>query len=186
MLILAFIALAILVILFLAIALYICSIFPYGVMAPPFIPSSSELHGLIATELGASPESVVYDLGSGNAAVLLAAWRQEPHARYIGIEKHFFPRTWARLKCWRTESGARIELRDADIFETDLRPATHVFCYLFPQPMQRLLPKFQNELRPGALVISLDFPLEAKEPERVIDLSSYRTRTSRALYVYRF
>ena len=52
--------------------------------------------------------------------------------------------------------------------------------------MQLLLPKFEQELPKGALVASLDFPIEAKEPERVVDLASFNLTLGKKLYLYRF
>ncbi|MDO8408209.1 MAG: class I SAM-dependent methyltransferase [bacterium] len=169
-----------------AIALYIVSLVPYFALSPPFVPSNKRLSSLIAEMLDPIPGSVMYELGAGDMRVSLACWRREPAARYIGIEKHFFPRFLAKLHIRRASAGGQVTVREDDLFTTDLRDATHVYCYLFPAPMQRLLNKFEQELAPGTIVVSLDFPMRDKGPERTIDLAPYNLRLGKTLYVYRF
>lgn len=190
----AIIALVLLIILFFALALYLISIFPYGGKTPPFIPSHNKLTDLIASTLNPQPGSVMYELGAGDMRVSLATWKQQPQAQYIGIEKHFYPRSLARFHIWlassklhaKTGAHSNISVREANLYNTDLGDASHIYCYLFPEAMQILHKKFQNELKPGAVVVSLDFEIKTKEPERMIDLTPYNLRLGKKLYVYRY
>ena len=176
----------VLIIIFFALALYLCSIFPYGGFTPPFIPSNKKLAGLIAETLDPQSESVVYELGAGDMRISLATWQRQPHARYIGIDKHLYPRLLARLNIWHAGAGKNVSIRDADLYTTDLSDATRVYCYLFPEAMQILNKKFVGELKPGSIVVSLDFDIKEKTPERTIDLTPYNLRLGKKLYVYRY
>jgi hypothetical protein len=46
-----------------------------------------------------------------------------------------------------------------DLFEASYRDATVVTLYLLPRFVTRLVPKLREELRPGARIISHDYPL---------------------------
>ena len=50
---------------------------------------------------------------------------------------------------------------------TDLK-ATVVTMYLSPSVNARLRPKLQSQLRPGARIVSHDFPIGDWTPERVV------------------
>lgn len=183
---LSLITLVVLIIIFFALALYLVSIFPYGGRTPPFVPSNKKLTKLVAETLDPKPESIVYELGAGDMRISLAAWRQERCARYIGIEKHLYPRMLAHLNIWRMGASKNVSIREADLYTTNLSSATHIYCYLFPEVMQKLLPKFQKELKPGSVVVALDFAIKDMAPERTIDLTPYNLPLGKKLYVYRF
>ncbi len=186
LLVAALIALVMLIILLFGLALYLCAVFPYSMLTPPFVPSSRKLTTLIAETLDLKPSSVMYELGAGDMRVSIACWRKEPNAAYIGIDKHMLPRILARFNIWRYGAGKQVSVHEGDLYATDLTKATHVYCYLFPQAMQKLLPKFQKELKSGSLVVSLDFEIKGEEPERTIDLTPYNLHLGKTLYVYRF
>lgn len=185
-LILSIVLLILLIITFFAFALYICAVLSFSGLTPPFVPTSRKLRSLIADTLKVLPGSVVYDLGAGDMRIILAAWKQEPNATYIGIDKHLWPRLLAKFNIWRAGAKKNVSIREADLYKADLRDATRVYCYLFPEAMAALLPKLQKELRPGSIVVSLDFAMKEKEPEKTIDLKPYKLRLGTTLYVYRF
>jgi len=63
-----------------------------------------------------------------------------------------------------------------DLFAADLTNADVVFCYLSPWHMARLAPKFAAELKNGASVISVAFPLPDFAPDAADD----------PVYLYRY
>lgn len=179
-------ALLILIPVLFAIALYVVSLIPYVRVSPPFVPTDKRLVALVAETLNPGANSVMYELGAGDMRISLACFAREPAARYIGIEKHVWPRMLAKWRIWRARAKEHALVRCADLFTIDLKDATHVYCYLFPKPMEILHEKFRRELKPGTVVVSLDFPIEAKAPERTIDLAPRRLKLGKTLYLYRY
>ena len=114
-----------------------------------------------------SPADVVYDLGSGDGRIAIAAAR-EHGARAVGIELD--ARLVALARCNAREAGVeqRVEFREQDLFEADLREATVVTLFLFPELNRRLKTKLLAELRPGARVVSHRFDLGDWPPERSV------------------
>ena len=60
----------------------------------------------------------------------------------------------------------RLELRWGNIFDTDLRSATVVATFLWPEAMVRLRPIFEAQLRPGTRIVSHWHAIPGWTPER--------------------
>ena len=146
-------------------------------------PNAAELHEAEALYLptprpvvdamlrlaGVSRTDVVYDLGSGDGRIPIAAAR-EYGARGVGIELD--NRLIGRARCSAREAGMEhlVEFRQEDLFLTDLREATVVTLFLFPHLNQRLGPKLRAELRPGTRIVSHRFGIGDWKPERTIEV----------------
>ena len=110
---------------------------------------------------------VVYDLGSGDGRLVIAA-AQRYGASGIGID--IDPSLVADATRNADTAGVadRVTFRHADLFQSDLRPATVVTLYLTPSLNLRLRPKLFRELRPGARVVSNNFDMEEWQPDSTI------------------
>jgi SAM-dependent methyltransferase len=148
----------------------------------PFIPIPKSILAQIIEALDIPDNGLVYDLGCGDGRVLSHAARRHPQAKFIGVEKNFIP-YWI-AKC-RTRKNSRITISKNDFFATDLSNASCVYVYLFPSLMPKLLEKFQKELRPGTTVVSCDFRMADKEPERIIR-TGRRVGLGGMILVYKF
>jgi tRNA1(Val) A37 N6-methylase TrmN6 len=108
---------------------------------------------------------VVYDLGSGDGRIPIAA-AVRFGARAVGVEIE--PNLVRRANDARSRAGVgdRVRFINDDLFATDVSAATVVTLFLNPGVNQRLRPKLQRELRPGARVVSLAFDMgEAWPPD---------------------
>jgi len=110
---------------------------------------------------------VVYDLGSGDGRLVIAAAR-DYGARGVGIE--IDPRLVAQSaeSARRAGVGERVTFREGDLFQTNLSDATVVTLYLSPALNLRLRPKLLRELRPGARIVSHAFDMGDWAPARTI------------------
>jgi SAM-dependent methyltransferase len=122
------------------------------------------------------PSDVVYDLGSGDGRVVIAAAR-DFGARGVGVEID------PKLVAESTESARRagvadrVTFRTGDLFQTDLAAATVVTLYLSPELNLRLRPKLLRELRPGARIVSHDFDMGDWPPAQTLSVH-FRERGS--------
>ena len=149
----------------------------------PFVPVSRRRVEHIVKALQLKPHSVLYDLGSGDGRVVLAAAAREPQSRAIGVERSLLPSALAHAARWRRRVPNATYLRQ-DMFSTPLTGATHVFCYLFAPMMPQLEAKLEQELQHGARVVSCTFPLPTKHPLEVIDLEG--AGLGSRLFVYEY
>ena len=113
-----------------------------------------------------SPADVVYDLGSGDGRIPIAAARDHG-ARGVGIELD--ARLVALARCNAREAGVadKVVFREEDLFGADLREATVVTLFLLPDLNRRLKAKLLAELKPGTRVVSHRFDLGDWPPDRV-------------------
>lgn len=112
------------------------------------------------------PDERVYDLGAGDGRVLLIAAR-EFGARCVGYEIEPLHCVAAWFRVLFAGVGRRVSIRCRNLYGADLRQADVVFLYLNPQFLAALQPLLESQLRPGARVVSLDFPFEGWEPFQV-------------------
>jgi SAM-dependent methyltransferase len=124
----------------------------------PYVQTPHEVVAEMLRLAGVDRNDVVYDLGSGDGRLVIAAAR-DFGARGVGVE--IDPRLVASSaeSARRAGVGDRVSFREADLFQVDLSDATVVTLYLSRALNLRLRPKLLRELRPGARVVSHDFDM---------------------------
>ncbi len=118
------------------------------------------------------------DLGCGDGRVLREA-RKRYGVRTIGYEIN----PLAYLKARFFSFGySNIKIKYQNFWEADLSGADVVFCYLYPDIMKRLAAKLKSGLKPGATVVSSNFPLPEFIPSKILRLQS--SMHNDRMYVY--
>jgi SAM-dependent methyltransferase len=136
----------------------------------PYEPSSLQAIAAMI-ELGQpGPADVVYDLGCGDGRVVIEAVRRSG-ARGVGVDLDPKLIRLAGANAVRARVSERVSFRTEDLFATDLREATVVMLFLWPEINLRLLPKLLRELRPGARIVSNWHDMGSFEPTRAITLA---------------
>jgi tRNA A58 N-methylase Trm61 len=129
----------------------------------PYVPTPNPVvkKMLELAQVGAG--ETVYDLGAGDGRVLIHAVR-EYEATGVGIENNRarVVRAERNLRLCGVEDKAKIVRQD--FFRTDLSNADVVTLYLLPDTNRALLPKLLTELKPGARIVTHDFPLPMIKP----------------------
>jgi len=114
------------------------------------------------------PDDVVYDLGSGDGRIVIAAAR-DFGARGVGIELDPDLVAEAEKNTRRARVAGRTRFLKQDIFDADIGEATVVTLYLSPDVNLRLKPKLLAQLKPGSRIVSHDFPIGDWQPARVVN-----------------
>ncbi len=116
---------------------------------------------------------VVYDLGCGDGRVVIAAAKHFG-ARGVGID--IDPERIKESKENARKAGVsrRVEFRNEDLFEADIREATVVTLYLWPWINLKLRPKLLSELKPGTRVVSHFHDMGDWPPEKEIEVEGHR------------
>jgi SAM-dependent methyltransferase len=127
-----------------------------------WLPTPEALVERMLTMAQVGPRDVLYDLGSGDGRLVIAAARRG--ARAVGVE--FNPDLVAfsgrRARAAGVEGRARFV--QGDIFETDFSEASVVTLYLLPGINMRLRPALLK-MRPGTRVVSHAFGMEDWGPD---------------------
>lgn len=120
----------------------------------------------------------VLDIGSGIGDVAMFLAKQRIHDEVSGIE--IAPLPWAISAVRALFSGTSARFTLGDYRELDFAALDVVFAYLSPAVMQDVWLKVQQEMRPGSLFISSEFPVLEQAADQILFPSPH----SPALYVY--
>jgi SAM-dependent methyltransferase len=112
-----------------------------------------------------SSRDVVYDLGSGDGRIVVLA-AQKYGARGVGVEIDHRLIEVSRTVAREGEVADRAMFIEGDLFTTDISPATVVTLWLSTTVNRRLEAKLKRELRPGARIVSRQFPIGDWRPDR--------------------
>ena len=107
-----------------------------------------------------------FDLGAGDGrSVIMAA--QEFGAKATGIElrEDLVKRALTTIAELGIQDKAQI--LQADFFNIDLRTADVVFLYLTTSANEKIKPKLESELKPGARIVSHDYEIIGWKPIRI-------------------
>jgi SAM-dependent methyltransferase len=131
-----------------------------------FIATPSGVGAEILKLAAVTSSDVVYDLGSGDGRVVVAA-AQAFGARGVGVEIDPELVQASRDRALAAGVPDRATFLWQDLFVTDLTQATVVTLYLRDDVNLRLRPKLLRELAPGSRVVSHDFDMGDWRPDRV-------------------
>lgn len=134
-----------------------------------FIPMPPEAVTATLTLAKLTRDDVLYDLGSGDGRVVIAAAEQFG-TRGVGIDIDPQRIQEACEKARQARVSDRVQFRQQDLFESDFSEATVVVLYLLPHLNLRLRSILFRQLKPGTRVISHDFDMGDWQPEQVIRL----------------
>lgn len=123
----------------------------------PFVPTPEEVVEGMLDLAQVTERDIVYDLGSGDGRIVLAAARRG--ARAVGIELDAALVAESRASARKAGLESRATFLHGDLFEADLSEATVVTLYLRSLVNLELRPKLLRELRPGTRVVSHDFTM---------------------------
>ncbi len=113
----------------------------------------------------------VLDLGCGDGALLRHMARARPDCRFVGIEHAPLPWCWA----WLSARGrGNLEIRFGNFWNHSLEGYALVHAFLSPAAMPRLAVKVDNEMTPGARLVSNSFQVPDRQPEAVVDVADRR------------
>ena len=108
-----------------------------------------------------SKDDIVYDLGCGDGTFIITT-AKEFGAKAVGIEIEQTRFLISKIRIIFNGLSSTITAKRENFFNTDLSNATVVIVYLIPKTLEKLLPKFQKELKKGAKIVSYKYPINLK------------------------
>ena len=106
-------------------------------------------------------KDIVYDLGCGDGTFIITA-AKEFGAKAIGIEIEPSRFLISKIRIIFNGLSSKVIVKRENFFNTNLSDATVVVVYLIPKTLEKLLPKFQKELKKGAKIVSYKYPINLK------------------------
>jgi SAM-dependent methyltransferase len=149
--------------------------------APPFVPTPEQIADLMLDMAEVTAGDVVYDLGSGDGRLVIAAAVRG--ARGIGIEYEAELVTRSRSNAGAAGVHHLVEFIHGDIFDADVSDADVVMLYLSPEFNLRLRPRLLRDLAPGARIVSHAFHMEDWTPDITRTIGRGVSRATAHLWV---
>jgi precorrin-6B methylase 2 len=142
-----------------------------------YVPTPPEVVDAMLVLANVSKNDVVYDLGSGDGRIPIAA-AQKYGARAVGIDINPQRIQEANENLAKTNLGNRVRFLNQDLFETDISEASVVTLYLLQSLNIKLIPKLKA-LRKGTRIVSHSFSMgDEWAPEKTQDVGG------RAIYLW--
>ena len=124
----------------------------------PFDPTPQEVVDRMLALAGVKKGDVVYDLGSGDGRVVIAAAKKYG-AKAVGFELDPGLVKLARENARLQGVEKLVEFHQRDFMTVDLAPASVVTLYLSYDGNLALRPRLVNQLKPGARLVSYTFDM---------------------------
>ena len=148
----------------------------------PFVPTPElvVVKMLEAAEL--KPGETLYDLGCGDGRILFVA-AQKFGANAVGVELSAKLVKNATKRARQLGLQQQVKVIEGNLLDVNLKGADVVTLYLMRLSNERLKPNLRKQLKPGARVVSHDYPIPGWKPQRVESVTVLqRVHT---IYVYR-
>lgn len=110
-----------------------------------------------------TPEDILYDLGSGDGRIPIAA-ALTYHCRSVGVEVDKLRHLYAEYQRFILRLSDKVTFINKNIFDINLSEATVCVIYLTEQANEALEEKLLSELKPGTIVIAPSFPFSSWTP----------------------
>jgi cyclopropane fatty-acyl-phospholipid synthase-like methyltransferase len=123
-----------------------------------YVPTLDPVVYLMLQTAAVTSSDVVYDLGSGDGRIVIAAAKKYG-ARGVGVELDPDLIKQATKNAQKAGVADKVTFIRGDLFKADLSDATVVTLFLSQSINQRIEPKLKRELKPGTRVVSHRFPM---------------------------
>lgn len=149
----------------------------------PYAPTPYDVVDRMLTLARVTKDDVVYDLGSGDGRLVIQAAKRYG-ARGVGID--IDPERIRESRTNAREAGveSRVQFRLEDALATDISQATVVTLYLLSSSNLKLRPKLQQELAPGARIVSHNFSMGGEWKADKVDQFTDSNGSTRVLYLW--
>jgi cyclopropane fatty-acyl-phospholipid synthase-like methyltransferase len=129
-----------------------------------FVPTREAVANAMVKLAGIGKNDVVYDLGCGDGALVIAAAKAGARVVGVDIDPERIKEATAKVR----EAGVqdRVTLIRGDIFDPNIKigEANVVMLYLLPSLNEKLMPRLKTELKPGSRVVSHAFLMGSTWP----------------------
>jgi len=153
---------------------------PFTNKLSPYVASPAKAVDLMLEMAKIKPGETVYDLGSGDGRIVIAA-AEKYKAKAMGIEISPKLVASATAEIERAKLTDQARVIQGDVFEADLTGADVVTIYLDTQSNAKLKPRLEKFLKHGARVVSYDYPVPGWKATRIEKIEG---RREHPIYLY--
>ncbi len=136
----------------------------------PYVPSTRLNVDEMLRLAAVGPQDIVYDLGSGDGRVVIAAAR-DYGARGVGVDIDPALVRQSAENARKAGVADRAIFRQGDVLTTDVKDATVVTLYLLPVLVRRLQDRLFTGLKPGTRIVAHEYGFPDWQPDRKVVIS---------------
>lgn len=139
-----------------------------------YVPTPTEVVEAMLKLAKVGPDDVLYDLGSGDGRIPIAASKQFG-IRAVGIDINPERIREANANAQAAGVTGKVTFLQQDLFESDISDASVVTLYLLQSLNVKLRPKLLADLKPGTRIVSHAFDMAGEwEPEQTVEVGDTR------------
>lgn len=147
----------------------------------PTVSTSRALRVQMTGLIPQGPQRIV-EMGSGWGGLALTAAKMRPDCKITAIEYSVVPYLVSKLRLALDPSIKNLEFRQGDFFALSLRETDVILCYLLEPMLEKLKPKFKEELPAHAIIISNHYQVPGWTPAQTVSVDKF---FEKALRVYK-
>jgi predicted RNA methylase len=145
----------------------------------PYVASPTRVIDLMLDVARVKPGETLYDLGSGDGRILIAAAERKVNA--IGVEINPKLVAAATEEIARAGVAAHARVIQGDAMQVDFSNANVVTLYMDTASNLKLRPQLEKNLKPGSRVVSHNYEIPGWKPVRVEKTDERQPHT---IYLY--
>lgn len=135
----------------------------------PYVPTSTKKVEEMLKLAGVGKDDIVYDLGSGDGRIPIAAVKDFGAKRAVGIDINPERIKEANENAKNAKVTDKVKFIEGDLFKQNFSEATVVTLYLLPAVNMKLRPQILA-LKSGTRIVSHSFDMGDWQPEKTIEV----------------
>lgn len=157
-------------ILYVTILLLLATFAYAGLRGAPWVPTKAQDVERFIKLANIQPGQVMMDLGCGDGRLLIAA--ADAGAEAHGYELSLFPYVLAHIRRLFAKNRSRVHLYFGNALTKDLKNVDIIYSFLMPKVHNNLKEKFEQQLKPGAKMITYVWPIDGLTPTKISTLEN--------------
>lgn len=157
-------------------SVYGLSLIYSSLMGSPYVPTRNKVILDILKEVKFKKNCLFVELGSGDARIIRTAVKKY-HLKGLAVDINGLINLWAKILSKLDKTNKNIIFKTENIFDTNLTGADYLYLFLMPDLLKKLVPKFDQELKKGTVIISHGFPVSEYNKKLIkrVDRSPFPT-----------
>ncbi len=157
-------------------SVYGASLIYSSLMGAPYVPTKKKLALEILSEIKFKKNGLFVELGSGDARITRTAVKNYP-IYGMAVDVNGLLIIWSKFLGILDGTYSRIDFVTKNILSINLTQADYIYLFLFPALIQKLIPKFNKELKKGTIIISHGFLINGYENKLIkkVDRKTFPT-----------
>ena len=139
-----------------------------------YVPTPNEVVEAMCKLADVGKADVVYDLGCGDGRIVITSVDKFKAKKGVGIDINEDLVKLSTNNAKKAKVADRVTFRKQDVLtikEKELSDATVVMLYMGEKVNQRLMPVLKKALKPGARIVSHDFPMGDWKADKTVKVT---------------